>query len=306
MTKVFAHSEATLAARLVLLALADQASDDGVTWVFQETIAEKAKLDATTVRRAVRKLEKIGELETRKAQRGRKRVNVYRVLMPDLPEVDYDRLPFEIAEPFTTVQDARSSEAHDRANSAGTTVQDARSSGLDTSLSSEPKEEPPVNLAAQAAAPPVVLVQVEGEERPQNLPHNALREACGIDPASPRQGEVVVALNGNKRTRPPTPGIRELFWQELERWADEHDKLEELAALVDGSERFEQALAGAVGRKAAKYRERLKGATMTPTALARWWLDLDVPLAGGSMSAGLSPDDMQRYAHAAAEQDSGS
>jgi DNA-binding Lrp family transcriptional regulator len=101
LTRVLAESEATLATRLVAIVLADAAHDDGVTWAPQKLIAKKAKLSTEAVRQATKRLQQSGEIEIRQVQRGRKRINVYR-LAYGLISVDYDRLPFELTEPFTT------------------------------------------------------------------------------------------------------------------------------------------------------------------------------------------------------------
>lgn len=64
MLAVFDHSQARLAARLVLLALADHADDDGENaWPKVATIQAKALLGERTVQDALRELERAGEIE---------------------------------------------------------------------------------------------------------------------------------------------------------------------------------------------------------------------------------------------------
>ena len=49
----------------------------------------------------------LGELETRKANAGRRRFNVYRVVLPGLPAVDYERIErfgISVSSPFTDCQ----------------------------------------------------------------------------------------------------------------------------------------------------------------------------------------------------------
>lgn len=122
LTQVFEHSEAKLAGRLVLLALADSAHDDGITWIGQELIAEKARVSEQTVRRVLRELELGGMIETRKAQRGKLRINTYRVNVPGLLEPDYERLPFDLDQPFTDDRAISSVvDGDDRAFTPGTT-----------------------------------------------------------------------------------------------------------------------------------------------------------------------------------------
>ena len=63
---------------LVLLALADQANDQGFCWPSQEKLAPKARQSVSTLRRSLRSLEKMGLLTTitRSSTRGR-RSNLY-------------------------------------------------------------------------------------------------------------------------------------------------------------------------------------------------------------------------------------
>lgn len=78
MLAVFDHSESRLAARLVLLALADHADDEGGNaWPKIATIQAKARLGERTVQTALRELEEAGEIErTGTTTRG---VSVWRV-----------------------------------------------------------------------------------------------------------------------------------------------------------------------------------------------------------------------------------
>ena len=63
---------------LALLALADQANDEGLCWPAQEKLAPKARQSVSTLRRSLRSLEKMGLLTTitRSSTRGR-RSNLY-------------------------------------------------------------------------------------------------------------------------------------------------------------------------------------------------------------------------------------
>lgn len=66
MARVFKHSRSTGAARLVLLALADEAHSSGAVTAYarsQSHLARKANCDERTVRRAIHDLEAIGELQ---------------------------------------------------------------------------------------------------------------------------------------------------------------------------------------------------------------------------------------------------
>lgn len=64
--------------RLVLLAIADRASDDGLAWPDQDEISRKTRLSRRTVQRSIASLEAIGELSV---ERERGEVNRYRVQM---------------------------------------------------------------------------------------------------------------------------------------------------------------------------------------------------------------------------------
>src|SRR6476469_7823777 len=96
---------------MVLMTLSYHAWDDGVTWVDQEKLAAENLLDTGTVSRAIKQLQDLGELQVRKAQRGRRRINVYRIMLA-VEAVDYERMPFILDEPFddhancTVVEDA--------------------------------------------------------------------------------------------------------------------------------------------------------------------------------------------------------
>jgi len=113
----------------------------------------------------------------------------------------------------------------------------------------------------------------------RNLPFDALVEECKLDPRSPRLGDVAVALNGQKSSS--RPGIREMFLAESERYNESReqgaDGVGRLHFLLrERPELFEFGLAEVIRRKADLYRQRMPdGAMLTPTALAKWWLDLE-------------------------------
>lgn len=125
---------------LIELALADQASDDGVTWITVERLSKKVRLSERQVLRSLRELDRLGRIQTRKAQRGRRRQSVYRLVGPGLRPVDYDRLPFSLNLPFddlparhmTTVSD-RQDLRHDTGGSDGMTAPRARGAKEDPS-----------------------------------------------------------------------------------------------------------------------------------------------------------------------------
>jgi helix-turn-helix protein len=81
MTWVLEHSTSTLAARLVLIAIADNAGDDGAeAYPSVATIARKARVGERTVQESIPKLVKLGELEV-SYNAGPRGANRYRVIM---------------------------------------------------------------------------------------------------------------------------------------------------------------------------------------------------------------------------------
>lgn len=81
MSWVWESSQSTGIDRLVLLAIADSASDDGGhAWPSIRTLKTKAMVSERTVQRAIRTLVELGELVV-DANAGRSGVNVYRVVM---------------------------------------------------------------------------------------------------------------------------------------------------------------------------------------------------------------------------------
>lgn len=81
MSWVWEHSASSGAERLVLLAIADAAADDGGNaWPSVRTIAKKANIDSRTAQRAVRRLVEMGELKVREYA-GQNGTHRYRVVM---------------------------------------------------------------------------------------------------------------------------------------------------------------------------------------------------------------------------------
>lgn len=76
---VWKSSESEGSARLVLLRLADQASDDGWCWPSLKTLAVECRVSVATVQRAINALEGADELAV--FRRGKRATNVYRVLV---------------------------------------------------------------------------------------------------------------------------------------------------------------------------------------------------------------------------------
>jgi hypothetical protein len=138
---------------------------------------------------------------------------------------------------------------------------------------------------------PPSIVKVDG----RNLPLDALADVCGISPRSPRFVQCVTALNGriHKTTGEVLAvGITHLYWDEISAWAVEHDQTERLAAL--DAEHYSESLARSVRQKAERFRARMPGAEMSPSALRDWWLDLErTPAGAGQRRGGMTPDEIR-------------
>jgi len=146
--KVLRYSNEKLARRLILIVLAEAAHDDGVVYLEQSKIALKARLSRTHVAEMLREMESEGVLETRKAQRGRKRIAVYRVLLPGLDEPDYERLPFGLDRPFTASEYPTPSGSDD-VGSTGSTTSDPPRTLLVVDLEPSFRTTPPISPPAK-------------------------------------------------------------------------------------------------------------------------------------------------------------
>lgn len=76
---VWARSESRNGARLVMLALADRADDNGCSWPSIDDLAERTKLSPRAVQKAIANLVEIGELNVENGG-GRHRSNRYRIV----------------------------------------------------------------------------------------------------------------------------------------------------------------------------------------------------------------------------------
>jgi len=76
---VWARSESRNGARLVMLALADRADDNGLAWPSVDDLAERTRLTPRAVRKCVGELVSLGELEVENGG-GRHRSNRYRII----------------------------------------------------------------------------------------------------------------------------------------------------------------------------------------------------------------------------------
>ena len=134
-----------------------------------------------------------------------------------------------------------------------------------------------------AGKPPALQADADG----QILAVNEIAALCAIRKGSPRYREIAVALHGNKRNLDTQPGINRLFWLEMAEhvsmtFAEIRDRA---AQTPDG---YQKALVAAIYRRAELYRAKMPNVPLTPTALAKWWLDLeDAPANAGVSSADL-------------------
>lgn len=103
-------------------------------------------------------------------------------------------------------------------------------------------------------------MKIEG----RNLGYDALVAVCKLAEKSPRRREIPAALNGSAKNG---TGIREQFWHEV------LTKYEGEPPTTD-PEKFEQGVAEAIVKRAALYVQVMRGASLTPLALQKWWSDL--------------------------------
>jgi hypothetical protein len=286
------HPESEVAERLVLVVLADAAHDDGITWISQEEIANKSRLSVRHVGRCIKALDDRLEIETRKAQRGRRRINVCRVSLAPL-EPDYDRLPFALTEDFTTNL-ARERDGSLTGPSYGSTKgQDPEN---DRPCPVVDDDDVRSSLATtghdvRSSGPPPVWL--DGKD---NLPLNALLEALAIDPKSPRVKLAATVLNGRKGK--PEEGIRGLFWIECCRYAEQAGRLADLADLHDDPETFARLLAARIPQKVRRIHNRDPWRTgLAPAVLRDLWLDVELGGGDGDDRV-LTPEEIEKFGSA--------
>jgi hypothetical protein len=96
LSEIFEKSETTGNARLVLIVLADCASDEGACWPSLKKISQMSKVSQETVRKYLRAFEAIGliEVEERFDAKGRRTSNIYTIKteMLGCDELDKDVL----------------------------------------------------------------------------------------------------------------------------------------------------------------------------------------------------------------------
>lgn len=287
MSQVFKHSKAKLGSRLVLLAIADTAKDDGVAWDSVPVLAKKVQMSESSVRRCIDDLEEKGEIQVAQVRMGRSTINVYRMRVGEVDDIDWKRFPSEVK---TAVEDWIDAlrigvSPKDSPADPGLSPADPGTSPLKEVVlnRNEPLEKREPNGSLVSEPPKLTLIDK------QNLPLNALAEACNADPGGSEKGKLAVALNG----RGAEQGIRALFWRELVLRAEAKGRTADLEQ-VRGV-RFERALAKAIRERAEMYPRKLPPGTMlTPTALRSWWSRIesepDRPTKGSGVKL-LTPEE---------------
>lgn len=90
MSRVFEFSRSKASERLVLLAMADEASDTGELTAYRRShshFARKANVSEDTVRKAIKALVKLGEVEVLRQGDGREQSN-YQLHVPEAPQIE--------------------------------------------------------------------------------------------------------------------------------------------------------------------------------------------------------------------------
>jgi hypothetical protein len=260
----------------VLAILADAAHADGIVWWSQELLAEYANCSVREVRRATDELERLVDVESRLAQRGRSRIKVYRLLPGRFGEldVDYERLPFRIDEPFSHPDKLSGRRAalaanphHDWrvAEPKSSPGQIVRSSEL---LHPDISSDSPGHLVRddRTSRPPagsglVLHARGNGVEALSEAPMEATDSSSEEDSSVP-----AAAGEGDD----PTEQLRWALTAELgctPKTRSEHGHWSKaIAELVEAEATAEQ-----VRDRCALYRRRWPTAALTPIALVRHW-----------------------------------
>jgi hypothetical protein len=81
MNWVWEHSQSRRGARLVLLAIADNANDAGEAWPSYTTLQRKTRFGRAAIAEGIEKLVQLGELEIDESRKGKRGQNFYRMPM---------------------------------------------------------------------------------------------------------------------------------------------------------------------------------------------------------------------------------
>lgn len=253
-----------------------------------DVIAGDMKLSERTVRDALRALERAPAVEggdvaegvlVESVRRGQGRTNAYVIHDPAAPSE---------APRGTRKRTSRPAKV------AGQERQDLPVPAGARSLPQEERETSSANALDSRAGewpPPVPPVFIEPGRR--NVPLEALLAECGIDGRSRRVKLAAMCLNGRSAARAPDgqaeAGIRDLFWVECVRHAEEADRRAELLEMTPAG--YANKLVEAIRRKAAAFREAMPDVTLGPKGLADHWMDLR---RGGGQDGFARPRPMSR------------
>lgn len=261
----------------VYAVLARYADERGYCFPGIPTIASALGVSVSTVQTAVSGLAKAGALDViaRFDGEGRQTTNGYRL---------------HWAPPDSKNPGGRS-EKRDRGGSQKRDRLRARDGEDGTSLRAErgPRAKARGSRADENSPPDLLLVAG------RNLPHDALAHACGIAADSPRHTEVAAALNGSRKTG---AGIRALAWTgylAATEQPPDRPTVRLNRETEPGRELWEKALARRIRERAELWPRKMGDATLTPTALAKWWTDLPAmpDRTNSTRPAGLTPDEVR-------------
>jgi DNA-binding Lrp family transcriptional regulator len=242
MSSVWSSAEAEGSELLLLLALADRAGDDGVTWSPVVELSKKTRLGQRQVLRLLAKLIEDGVLQQRKVQQGRIRRSVYRLNVPGLRPVEYDRLPFVVSPPFSE----RLARPYDMTPPSHVTDVMFHSDDMTSEVSDD------MTPRARKAEKTVSITV-------KNLADTGVSDSVHVLYTKAQRDALWDALEAATKIKPEAIGERSLFGKCVK-------ELLELDATPEE-----------VKRRAAQWPKRYSGATLTPRALLMHWGELAGP-----------------------------
>jgi len=198
MTEVWNSSTATGTKRLMLLALADHANDEGGCYPSVIGLATKCAISERNAQLILRDLEASGELVTEKAA-GRGHKNLYFVLPPDTCARLLIELIAQLEKVKSSDEKVKSSAEKVKfsAQKVKSGAQKVQHTSPEPSVTvSEPSEEPSETDGAQSEATPPAQVPVSAEDQDQNISTGAADAARVNTPTPPVQEPEPSKANG--------------------------------------------------------------------------------------------------------------
>lgn len=165
--------------RMVLMAIADGANDDGVCWPGQLRLSSKVGAGERAIRKSIGDLVAQGYLAVER--RGSQHTNVYTVLIDEAGDPTGTLTGTTV--PVTGESDRNHSSGPERNHSSG--LDRNHSSGPERNHSSGPYIEPPVEPPVEPSVEPPVLAPAV-RERPRNELWDAVAAVFGV-PANSRE-----------------------------------------------------------------------------------------------------------------------